>query len=195
MTSLALQVFEVVADSNYSGKMPLIHSKTVFPYSQFLTLATAMADSRPIHSSLCQVCSGYWRGVLLENKRAVVQPWGRGKPGVKQQVRNAFCLGFSAQHLHSCFRVWFPNALQQSWKESKTIMWHYFAFAVSQQLLENFKSTTETSSTWKNCGNRMHWLTLCGSVLELFPRHLLLEETGYWVRWSDPVASGWCTYH
>lgn len=81
---------------------------------------------------------------------------------------------------------------QASWKESKAIMWCYFDFAVSQQLLENFIFTAETSSMWKKCGNweciDLHFVGLfLYSSLGIYC--WLLEETGYWVRWSDPAMS------
>lgn len=65
MTSWALQVFGVVTEPHYSffPDLPLIYPRTIFLYSQLLTLATAvaMADVGCIHCiscSLCQVCWG-----------------------------------------------------------------------------------------------------------------------------------------
>lgn len=94
----------------------------------------------------------------------------------------------------AAFMCGFLMLWKASWKESKAVTWHYFDIAMSQQLLENFISTAGTSSMWKKkkktCGNweciDLHFvgLFLCFSLSIYF---WLWEETGYWVRWSDPA--------
>lgn len=197
MTSLALQVFGVVTESNYSGKAPPIHPKNhlyLFPASNF-GHSHGKQQAGPLHRFISvsglllarKSSESSWKtSVLSCSYRSEARPGRSSKSGIPPAcVSAAFVCSFL---------VLFNQA---SWKESKAITWHYFDFAVSQQLLENFISTAETSRTWKNCGNceridlRFVGLFLCSSPgINCW----LLEETGYWVRWSDPAMSVSCTY-
>lgn len=104
----------------------------------------------------CQVCFQHPLGLSPPGKQACDCVATGGKKARGEAARkDSSHLCFSMHHQHICLCVCFPNALLQSQlkKKRNAIVWHYFDFSVSQQLLEKFISTAETSSKWKNCGS------------------------------------------
>lgn len=134
----------------------------------------------------------HWQGVSPCGKQVCHHAAaGQGKPREKQASQDHL----RAQHHNSCFHVWFPNALKSELKRKQSchvaLFWHCYESAATWKLYIYCRDLFYVEKKKKHCGNweciDLHFvgLFLCSSLSIYF---WLWEETGYWVRWSDPAS-------